>query len=140
MKLNTAHTSSSEKRRARTRSLIQLGGLLDHAGTLEVFNIPLGVDLQSDESVKNNIAALFKSFLLINEMISSQELDLKVLALQGLEAFKEKGLSESRPLDRKQPFELQTNSENHFPNELANDNSLLSRAQLLRDPSDKFKE
>lgn len=112
MKLNAIQTFSSAQRRARTRSLIQLGGLLEHAKTLEVFNIPLGTDLQTDISVKNNIAALFKSFLIINEMITSKELDLNVLALQGLEAFKQKGLSELRPLDRKKEYELQTYSAN----------------------------
>ena len=85
---------------------------MERAGTLEVFNIPLGTDLQTDLSIKNNIAALFKSFLIINEMITSKELDLNVLALQGLEAFKQKGLSELRPLDRKKEYELQTYSAN----------------------------
>ncbi len=123
MKMNAAQTSSSNKRRARTRSLIQLGGLLEHAATLDIFNIPLGVDLQLDPSVKNNIAALFKSFLIINDMVTSHELDLKVLALQGLEAFKIKGLSESRPLDRKKVQTVQAYSANHFPNEFVNDNA-----------------
>ncbi len=130
MKLDATHTSSSDKRRARTRSLIQLGGLLEHAGTLDIFNIPLGVDLQSDPSIKNNIAALFKSFLLINDMVKAGEIDLKVLALQGLEAFKTKGLSESRPLDRKQQHKLQTDSANG-----TNDNSQLSSTH-----ADKFQE
>jgi hypothetical protein len=112
MKLNAIQNSSIHQRRARTRSLIQLGGLLEPAKTLEVFNIPLGTDLQTDPSIKNNIAALFKSFLIINEMITSKELDLNVLALQGLEAFKQKGLSELRPLDRKKDYELQTYSAN----------------------------
>lgn len=125
MKMNAAQTSSSNKRRARTRSLIQLGGLLDHAGTLDIFNIPLGVDLQLDPSVKNNIAALFKAFVIINDMVTTHELDLKVLALQGLEAFKTKGLSESRPLDRKKPSELQAYSANNLQNEFVNDNAQL---------------
>ena len=77
-------TSLSEQRRARTRSLIQLGGLMERAGTLDVFKIPLGVDLQKDVSLKNNIAALFKA----------------------------KGLSETRPLDKKEEVELSQNSEN----------------------------
>lgn len=82
---------------------------MEHAGTLAIFNIPLGIDLQSDPSVKNNIAALFKAFLTINEMVASKELDLEVLALQGLEAFKVKGLPESRPLDRKKLEEFEEN-------------------------------
>ena len=112
MTLDARQTSSIPQRRARTRSLIQLGGLMERAGTLEVFNIPLGTDLQTDLSIKNNIAALFKSFLIINEMVTSKELDLNVLALQGLEAFKQKGLSEFRPLDRKKDYELPTYSAN----------------------------
>ena len=112
MKTHEILNSSSDQRRARTRSLIQLGGLLEHAGILETFNIPLGVDLQSDPSVKNNIAALFKSLLIINDMVTSHELDLKVLALQGLESFKTKGLSESRPLDRKRVHEFEAHSVN----------------------------
>lgn len=119
MKLDATHTSSADQRRARTRSLIQLGGLLEHAGTLDFFKIPLGIDLQSDPSIKNNIAALFKSFLIINEMITSKELDLNILALQGLQAFKDKGLSESRPLDRKKTHELEAYFVNEFENEIA---------------------
>ncbi len=101
MKEGLNKTSSSERRRARTRSLVQLGGLLELAGTLEVFDIPLGVDLQKDISVKNNIAALFKGLLELNELTKSSEVDLKLWALQGLEAFKSRGVSETRPLDRK---------------------------------------
>ncbi len=105
-------TSSSAKRRARTRSLIQLGSLLDLAGTLDVFDIPLGVDLQRDTSVKNNIAALFKGLLELNELTKSSDVDLKLWALQGLEAFKSRGLSETRPLDRKKEEGLSQSSAN----------------------------
>ncbi len=101
MKEGLSQRSSAAKRRARTRSLIQLGGLLEVAGTLDIFNIPLGIDLQKDISVKNNISALFKGLLELNELARSSEVDLKFWALQGLEAFKSRGLSETRPLDRK---------------------------------------
>ena len=112
MKEGINQTSSSAKRRARTRSLIQLGGLLEAAGTLDVFDIPLGVDLQNDISVKNNIAALFQGLLELNELAKSSEVDLKVWALQGLEAFKSRGLSETRPLDRQKERELSQSSAN----------------------------
>jgi len=105
-------TSLSEQRRARTRSLIQLGGLMERAGTLDVFKIPLGVDLQKDVSLKNNIAALFKGLLELNKMATSTDVDLNLWTLQGLEAFKTKGLSETRPLDKKEEVELSQNSEN----------------------------
>ena len=128
MALRNVPTSSVLQRRARTRSLIQLGGLLEHAGILDIFNIPLGVDLQKDESVKNNIAALFKALLIINEMVASKELDLDVLALQGLQAFKDKGLSELRPLDRQKHKEIEAHSdhrlaEDRSQDDIANDNS-----------------
>lgn len=74
---------------------------MELAGTLDVFDIPLGVDLQKDISVKNNIAALFKGLLELNGLARSAEVDLKLWALQGLEVFKSRGLSETRPLDRK---------------------------------------
>lgn len=138
--MNSTHTSSSSQRRSRTHSLIQLGGLLEHAGALDVFNISLGVDLQKDPSVKNNIAALFKSLLIINDMVTSRELDLNVLALQGLEAFKAKGLSESRPLDRKKYKEFETYSASESASELANDNAQLLSALSSRAHADKFQE
>ena len=113
MKQSIIQTSSASQRRARTRSLIQLGGLLESAGTLDVFGIPLGVDLQKDVAVKNNIAALFKGLLELNKIATSKEVNLNLWTLQGLETFKLRGLSEIRPLDRKKEFEFLQNSVNH---------------------------
>ena len=113
MKMSTLQTSSSAQRRARTRSLIQLGGLMELAGTLDVFRIPLGVDLQKEVSVKNNISALFKGLLELNKIATSSEVDLNLWALQGLDAFKSKGLSDERPLDRKKEVDLNQNLENN---------------------------
>lgn len=113
MKQGISQTSSSAQRRARTRSLIQLGGLLELAGTLDIFGISLGVDLQKDISVKNNIATLFKGFMELNKMATSPDVDLNLWALQGLEAFKLKDLSETRPLDRKKEFDLSQNFANN---------------------------
>lgn len=114
MKQGIVQTSSASQRRARTRSLIQLGGLLELAGTLDVFGIPLGVDLQKDVSVKNNVAALFKGLMELNEMArSSDVVNLDLWALQGLESFKSKNLSETRPLDRKKEFDLSQSSANN---------------------------
>jgi hypothetical protein len=114
MKQGILQTSSSAQRRARTRSLIQLGGLMELAGTLDVFGIPLGVDLQKEISVKNNIAALFKGLMELNEMArSSDVVDLDLWALQGLDEFKSKGLSGERPLDKKKEFDLSQSSANN---------------------------
>ncbi len=113
MKMSTLQTSSASQRRARTRSLIQLGGLMELSGTLDVFGIPLGVDLQKDVSVKNNIAALFKGLLELNKMAKSSDVNIDLWALQGLDAFKSKDLSDERPLDRKKEVDLSENLENN---------------------------
>ena len=101
MKMSTLQTSLASQRRARTRSLIQLGGLMELAGTLYVFGIPLGVNLQKEGFVKNNIASLFKGLLELNKIATSPDVDLSLWAFQGLEKFKSKSLSYERPLDRK---------------------------------------
>jgi hypothetical protein len=86
-KMNEYAVSSYELRRKRTRSLIQLGGLVEKAGLLETFSLPLGADFQKDPEVKNSIAALFKGFLVLNEMVrSEEEVNLQLWAHQGLEA------------------------------------------------------
>jgi hypothetical protein len=97
-----------------------LGGLLELAGTLDVFGIPLGLDLQKDVSVKNNIAALFKGLLELNTMATSPDVDLNLWTLQGMEAFKSKNLSETRPLDRKKEFDLSQSSANNNGKEDSN--------------------
>lgn len=85
---------------------------MELAGTLDVFGIPLGVDLQKEVSVKNNIATLFKGLMELNAMAKSPEVDLNLWALQGLELFKLKGLSDERPLDRKKEVDLNQKLEN----------------------------
>lgn len=79
---------SRDIRRARTRSLIQLGGLLEKAGLVEAFGITLGRDLQKDPEMKEPIGALFKGLLVLNEMVNSSEVNLPLYAKQGLEELK----------------------------------------------------
>ena len=78
--------SSNAERRARTRSLIQLGGLMEKAGIVNTFGITLGTDLQQDPAMKQPIAALFKALLNLNALTQSEETNLTLLAQQGLEA------------------------------------------------------
>lgn len=94
--------SSSAQRRARTRSLIQLGGLIEKAGLLEKFGVALGEDLQKSPHMKEPIAALFKGLLELGEMVNSDDVDLRLWAAQGLEAFRSKGMNNERPLDKEQ--------------------------------------
>jgi len=72
-------------RRARTRSLIMLGGLIKKSGLLETFQIEVGLDLQKDITMKEPVASLFKGFLVLEEMVKSGDVNLKVWAVQGLE-------------------------------------------------------
>lgn len=70
-------------RKARTRSLIAIGGLASKAGLLETFGILLGEDLQKSPQMKEPAAALFKGFLVLNEMAKPE--DVSLWARQGLE-------------------------------------------------------
>ena len=72
-------------RRTRTRSLIQLAGLMEKAKLLEIFHIELGRDMQKDPEMKEPVAALFKGLLVLKEMVESGEVSLKIWATQGLE-------------------------------------------------------
>ena len=72
-------------RRARTRALIQLGGLISKSGLLETFEISLGLDLQRDPEQKMQTAALFKGLVELNEMAQSDEVSLPIWGLQGLQ-------------------------------------------------------
>lgn len=85
-KLETAHHGF---RRARTRSLIQLGGLVEKSGLLETFQLSSGDDFQSDPETKEHVAALFKGLLVLNELANSQEVHLPLWASQGLRALSE---------------------------------------------------
>jgi len=50
--MTAANMYDKSQRRARTRTLIQVGGLVDIAGLLDYCNIQLGVDLQLEEQDK----------------------------------------------------------------------------------------
>ena len=76
-------------RKARTRSLIAVRGLASKAGLLETFGIILREDLQKSLEMKEPIAALFKGFLILNEMAKSEDVH-SLWARQGLEELKKK--------------------------------------------------
>ena len=83
--MNTLEIDSRELRRARTRSLIQLAGLMEKAKLLEAFHIKLGRDMQKDPEMKEPIAALYKGLLVLKEMVEAGEVSLQIWATQGLE-------------------------------------------------------
>lgn len=65
--------SSRAQRRARTRSLIIIGGLVEKSGLVSTFDIALGADLQRDISMVHPIAALFKALLELNELAQNEQ-------------------------------------------------------------------
>lgn len=83
--MDTLGLTSHKARKARTRSLVQLGALVSTAGLIKTFDITLGKDLQRDPEMRDQIAALFKGFLVLNEMVESGEAHLPLWTKQGLE-------------------------------------------------------
>ena len=58
-------------RKARTRTLIQLGGLIEKANLLEPLDINLGDDLQKDETLFDNVATLMGALADIYQLLQS---------------------------------------------------------------------
>ena len=56
--LHQSGKSSKRQRKARTRTLIQLGGLVHKCGLTEKFGIELGEDLQGDEKAREKAKML----------------------------------------------------------------------------------
>ncbi|MBP9691905.1 MAG: hypothetical protein KBD90_01065 [Alphaproteobacteria bacterium] len=54
-------------KRAKIRSLITIGALVDKAGLLETFGITLGEDLQKSPEMQEKVASLFEGLLALNE-------------------------------------------------------------------------
>jgi len=89
--MNTLEIHSRDLRRARTRFLIQLGGLIEKAGLLETFQIKVGTDLQKDIDMKEPVGSLFKGLLVLNELANSDEVYRPLWAVQGLEELRKMG-------------------------------------------------
>ncbi len=66
-RMHRLEITSPTARKARTRSLIQIGSLCDNAGVLKSFGIVLGKDLQKDPEMQEPAAALFKEFVRLSE-------------------------------------------------------------------------
>jgi len=80
----------SSLRRARTRTLIQLGGLIEKAGLLDEFTLELGSDLQRDPECKERVHALYGALLELKSLLKdSEDYSHSYLALKGKSAFSE---------------------------------------------------
>lgn len=79
---------NSALRKARTRTLIQAGGLLDKAGLLDEFSIELGADLQKNIECKDQVYALFGALLELRSLLKeTDDYSHSYLALKGKMGF-----------------------------------------------------
>lgn len=75
-------------RRARTRTLIQLGGLMEKSGLIDEFNIVLGDDLQQDLDKKDAVFSLLGALSdLKGRMTDEEEMNISLLKQKGAERF-----------------------------------------------------
>lgn len=80
--------NSKNARRARTRTLIQVGGLVDKAGILDLLGIEAGQDLQKDFDTLDQAATLMGSLLFLKGFFQDEEAETqkKLWCLRGKEA------------------------------------------------------
>lgn len=65
--------TSRTARKARTRTLIEVGCLCEKAGVLKSFGIILGKNLQKDPEMQEPVANLFKEFVQLSDAKSNLE-------------------------------------------------------------------
>ena len=74
-KNDRVYRASVHDRKARTRTLIQLGGLMEKAGLLTCVDLTLGEDLQKDLHTRDSVATLFGALLAIKQELYSPDAD-----------------------------------------------------------------
>ncbi|AIK96280.1 conjugal transfer protein TraD [Candidatus Odyssella acanthamoebae] len=72
-------------RKARTRTLIQLGGLIEKAGLFEVIGLIPGSDLQKDPLMQPLALSLLGAFLEIKQELQSDQISLEMWKLKAQE-------------------------------------------------------
>ncbi|OJW49634.1 MAG: hypothetical protein BGO67_03770 [Alphaproteobacteria bacterium 41-28] len=87
--MNSLNLTYHGMRRARVKSLIQVGSLVEKSGLLKTFDLPVGRDFQKDGELKMQISALYKGFLVLNNIANSDEAHLQLWGHQGLAALAE---------------------------------------------------
>ncbi len=78
-------TQSKQDRRARTRTLIQLGGLIEKSGLMNLVELQTGEDIQLNHESFEKAAILF-------EMLSETVLKFENETKEELQTLKQKGL------------------------------------------------
>ncbi len=96
--MNSLNLTYHGTRRARVKSLIQIGSLAEKAGLLKTFDFPVGRDFQRDGELKMQIAALYQGFLVLSDIANSEDGHIQLWGYQGLAALSKtkKGEKEMR--------------------------------------------
>ncbi|MBA4118860.1 MAG: conjugal transfer protein TraD [Candidatus Puniceispirillum sp.] len=82
----TGHSPCAQ-RRARTRTLIQLGGLVDKAGLVSFFNLEMGKDLQQEINLAPNVATLMGALLHLRHALEEDDsISLTLFEVKGKKA------------------------------------------------------
>ncbi|HXF90886.1 MAG TPA: conjugal transfer protein TraD [Candidatus Nitrosotenuis sp.] len=87
---NNHDTSRNNLRKARTWTLIQLGGLVEKSGLFEVLGIIPGSDLQKDEEMLFLAISLLGGFVELKREIEIDRSVLDFWQLKGKEYFNKK--------------------------------------------------
>ena len=85
--LSRTTPNNTPYRKARTRTLIQLGGLIEKSGLLESFDISIGDNLQTDLEKKDQVFALLGGLLELNNMMTQGEYPFALLSQKGAKSF-----------------------------------------------------
>jgi len=93
--------SQGAVRRARTRTLIQLGGLVDKAGLTTFFNLTLGQDLQQEITLSTDVATLMGALLHLKYTLEEDEtLSLTLFEVRGKKALQKQVPDAQKNLDK----------------------------------------
>lgn len=83
-------SGNTDERRARTRTLIQLGGLIEKSGLLDPLGLVIGADLQKDEEMYEPMLQLFGALCDLDAQLKDDPTLPKIWALKGKIKFGEK--------------------------------------------------
>lgn len=85
-------------RKARTRTLIQLGGLVEKSGLLDLLDLPLGADLQRDGEVQRGAAVLLGALLQVAKDLRAEPCTQTLFFERGMSAM-EKSRGPAKPAE-----------------------------------------
>jgi hypothetical protein len=85
---NIHSTDAALFRRARTRTLIQLGGLLEKSGLTHHMNIQIGADLQKDPQQHTAVLKLIGALSMLKDILNQEDIPQTLLLQKGKQILK----------------------------------------------------